>query len=274
MIKLAITDQKPALLWDSNTPGLDSATPPQIPTITPYLVEPPPGQQSVGAVIVCPGGAYVGLAPYEGEPVAKWLNSLGLAAFVCTYRVAPYRHPYPSMDAARAVQWVREYGPAAGINPRRVGLLGFSAGGHLVSTVGTHYTAGDPAAADPVARHSSRPDAMILCYPVISFQQYAHLGSAHNLLGPEPLPADLAALSNETQVNAQTPPAFVWHTADDDGVAVQNSLLFAEALAAAKVPFSLHIFPHGRHGLGLATEGPEWAPWTRLCGEWLKESGF
>lgn len=268
---LSPTDHTPLPLWEGEPPGLQEADPVHVPTLTPYLVDSP---APVGAVIVCPGGGYGHRAPHEGEPIAQWLNSLGIAAFVCAYRVAPYRHPYPSLDAGRAVQWVREHAAACGIRPDRVGLLGFSAGGHLVSTVGTRFGPGDPQSPDPVARHSNRPDALVLCYPVISFVQYAHLGSARNLLGEDPSPEDLAAFSSERNVTPQTPPSFLWHTADDPGVPVQNSLLFAGALAAAGVPLALHVFPHGRHGLGLAPEAPEVAVWTDLCGEWLKQLGF
>jgi acetyl esterase/lipase len=258
-------------LWPDGTPGLDTAAPEFVPTLTPYLLDP---SAPTGAVIVCPGGGYSGRAPHEGEPIARRLNEFGIQAFVCDYRVSPYRHPYPSLDASRAVRWVRAHAAEYNILPDRIGLLGFSAGGHLVSTVGTHYDGGDPEAADPVDRSSSRPDALVLCYPVISFGPHGHQGSRNNLLG-EKAPADLVlSLCNDTQVTADTPPSFLWHTADDAGVPVLNSLLFAAALARCGVPHEIHVYEQGRHGLGLALEDPHVATWSQLCGEWLKNLGF
>jgi acetyl esterase/lipase len=156
-----------------------------------------------------------------------------------------------------------------------VGILGFSAGGHLASTVGTHFGAGDPNAADPIDRQGSRPDAMILCYPVLTFEPpFRHEGSMYNLLGPNP-PDDLRlSLSSETQVTAETPPTFLWHTADDAGVPVENSLLMAAALSAQHVPFELHVYPHGAHGLGLAPDDPHVGTWPTLCAQWLKGMGW
>ena len=244
----------------------------ELPTIVPYPVE---SAAPVGAVVVCPGGGYAGRADHEGGPIALMLNEFGIAGFVCHYRVAPNRHPVPLMDASRAVRWVRAHAEGYGVDPERVGILGFSAGGHLASTVGTHFDAGDPDAADPLDRLSSRPDAMILCYPVITFEPpHRHVGSMDNLLGPEP-PEDLRlSLSNELMVTPETPPTFLWHTAEDAGVPVENSLLMASALSAAGVPFELHVYPHGAHGLGLAPGDPHVATWAGLCGEWLKGLGF
>jgi acetyl esterase/lipase len=258
-------------LWPDGAPGLDQATPAFDPTLTPYLCA---AATPTGCVIVLPGGGYAGRADHEGEPIARWPNSLGLSAFVCDYRVAPYRHPYPSLDAGRAVRWVRAHAAEYGVLPDRIGLLGFSAGGHLAATVGTHFDAGDPGATDPVARVSNRPDALVLCYPVISFGPGGHQGSMHNLLGEGPAPELVRSLSNELQVTADTPPTFLWHTADDEGVPVRNSLLFAAALAAHGVPHELHVYQSGPHGLGLAEAYPHVATWTRLCGEWLQGLGF
>jgi acetyl esterase/lipase len=258
-------------LWPDGAPGLDQAAPAFDPTITPY---PCPGDDPAGAVVICPGGGYAGRADHEGEPIARWLNTCGLHAFVCDYRVAPYRHPFPLVDAQRAVRWVRAHAAEYRVDPARVGLLGFSAGGHLVSTVGTHFDLGDPDATDPVDRLSCRPDALILCYAVISFGPHGHTGSMHNLLGDDPPPDLVLSLSNELQVTAETPPTFLWHTADDAGVPVENSLLFAQALSAHRVPHELHVYQSGRHGLGLAEEDPHVASWSRLSGEWLKGLGF
>jgi acetyl esterase/lipase len=225
-------------------------------------------------VIVCPGGGYGGRAPHEGEPIALWLNSIGVSAFVLDYRVAPYRNPCELMDAQRAIRYVRSHARDFNIDPKHIGILGFSAGGHLASSAGTHYDNGKPDAADPVDRMSCRPDTMILCYAVITFGEFGHNGSMVNLLGPDP-PQDLRDLfSNEKQVTAHTPPTFLWHTEDDPGVPVENSLLFAQALRRNKVSFELHIFKTGRHGLGLAPGDPHVGAWMQSCGEWLKKLGF
>jgi acetyl esterase/lipase len=231
---------------------------------------PVPSKKPVGAIIVCPGGAYADLAPHEGEPIARWANSLGYAAFVLHYRLA--RHPAPLNDAQKAIRYLRSQAKAFNIEPSQIGILGFSAGGHLAAASGVFFTPGNVASEDPQARVSSRPDAMILCYPVISFGPYGHRESMINLLGENP-PANLVEeFSLEKAVSSQTPPAFIWHTADDDGVPVENSLLLAKALRDHDVPFALHVFPHGRHGLGLG-EGLS-ADWTELCGKWLRDLGF
>jgi acetyl esterase/lipase len=261
----------PIPLWPNVAPGLNEATPPEVPNIVPFVLR---AEQARGAVVVCPGGGYAGRADHEGGPVAEWLNGLGLSAFVCNYRVTPYKHPYPSLDASRAVRWVHYHAEGWGITPERIGILGFSAGGHLASTVGTHYDAGNPQAEDPIDRVSSRPDAMILCYPVITFGEYRHHGSMVNLIGENPRDALRESLSNEKQVTPDTPPTFLWHTADDEGVPVANSLLMAEALAHARVPFELQVFQSGPHGLGLAPGDPHVAHWTELCGEWLLKLAF
>jgi len=258
-------------LWSGATPGLDTATPTHVPTIIPFPVERP---EPAGAVVVCPGGGYSGRAPHEADPIARRLNDFGIAGFVCHYRVAPYRHPFPMLDAQRAVRWVRAHAAEYNVDPQKVGILGFSAGGHLASTVTTHYDVGDPNAADPVDRMSCRPDASILCYAVISFGRFRHTGSMVNLLGETPPEELRQSLSNETQVTPDTPPTFLWHTADDGGVPVQNSLLFADALACQRVPFELHVYQSGQHGLGLAPEKPHIATWSQLCGEWLNGLGF
>jgi acetyl esterase/lipase len=226
------------------------------------------------AIVVCPGGGYTIRAEHEGEPVARWLNSIGLPAFVCHYRVQPFRHPCAFDDARRALRWVRHHAPQWRIDPNRVGMLGFSAGGHLVSTVGTHWDYGDPRADDPLERISCRPDAMVLCYPVITLGEHGHQGCATNLLGDEPDETLRGELSNETQVTPETPPTFLWHTADDAGVSVKHSLLFAEALDRCGVLFELHVFQSGAHGLGLAPDDPAVSAWTSLCEEWLRGLGF
>jgi len=260
-----------AILWPEGTPNALGQDAEDIPTLVPYLVD---GGERTPAIVVCPGGGYARRAEHEGEPVALWLNSLGISAFVVHYRVAPYRHPNPLSDAQRAIRTVRHRAGEWNIDPNRVGILGFSAGGHVASSAGTHFDAGRPGAADPIERESSRPDLLVLCYPVISFGEYAHKGSLGNLLGAEPDDALVELLSNEKQVTELTPPTFLWHTADDVAVPVENSLLFASALSRSKVPFELHVFESGRHGLGLAEDQPGVSAWTDVCATWLRKRGF
>lgn len=258
-------------LWEEETPGYESAEERFEPYMKPYLLE---RNSPGGAVIVLPGGGYQGRADHEGEPVALWLNSIGLSAFVVQYRVAPYRHPYPLLDAQRAIRLVRHHAQEWSIDPERIGILGFSAGGHLAAWASNDHDSGDPEALDPVERQSSRPNASILCYPVISFNEFSHEGSVHNLLGEHPSEAMRRTLSMQHAVKPGTPPAFLWHTSDDGAVPVENSLLYAGALSKHQIPFELHVFPHGRHGLGLAEEEPDASRWTELCEGWLRSIGF
>ncbi|GAB4124174.1 MAG: alpha/beta hydrolase [Roseiflexaceae bacterium] len=238
------------------------------PSLTPYLLD---GPGPFPLVIVVPGGGYARRAPHEAEPIARWLNLLGVAAVVLNYRVHPFQHPIPLQDGLRAVRMVRHYAQEWHVDPQRIGMLGFSAGGHLTATVGTHFDAGSANAADPIERQSSRPDLLILCYAVISFGVFAHSGSRTMLLGEGQHDQELIAnLSNETQVSRQTPPTFLWHGVDDASVPVENSMLFAAALRRHQVPFALHLFPQARHGLGLA-EGNPAVEWTRLCAVWLAQ---
>ena len=259
-------------LWaPGQVPGAMGTEDRDVPKLTPFLV---PGGGPRAAVIVCPGGGYANLAPHEGAPIARWLNGLGISAFVLQYRVAPYKHPYPLADAQRAIRTVRHRSGEWGVDPERVGILGFSAGGHLTATAGTHWDRGDAAAEDPIERMSCRPDLLVLCYAVVTFSSFRHEGSMHNLLGQQP-PEDLRrSLCNDEQVNAQTPPTFLWHTADDAAVPVENSLLFAAALSRHRVPFGLHVYEHGRHGLGLAEDDPDVRSWSERCGVWLAGHGF
>ncbi|CAG7614974.1 Acetylxylan esterase [Paenibacillus solanacearum] len=259
------------LLWPQGTPNALGEEQEDRPTLVPFLVE---SAEPTSAVVVCPGGGYGRRAEHEGEPVARWLNTLGISAIVLHYRVAPYRHPNPLMDAQRAIRTVRHNAAAWNVDPKRVGILGFSAGGHLASTAGTQFDGGDAEAADPIERESSRPDALVLCYPVITFGAHTHSGSRNNLLGDPAEPALVQQMSSENRVTELTPPTFIWHTADDAGVPVENAMLFASALRKHKVPFELHIYESGRHGLGLAQEHPEARTWPNLCANWLKKQGF
>lgn len=237
------------------------------------------GNATGQAVVVCPGGGYGGLAyDWEGSDFAGWLNSRGIAAVILSYRlpvdgdVAHQKWLCPLLDAQRAIRLTRAHAADWGINPAKVGIMGFSAGGHLASTAGTHFDAGDTKAADPVDHLSSRPDFMILVYPVITMEVgVAHLGSRSNLLGENP-PADLVRhYSNELQVTNETPPTFLVHAGDDNAVPVQNSVLFHAALLAHKVPAELHVYPNGGHGFSLAIGKGHLQTWTDVCARWLAE---
>lgn len=260
-------------LWPDAAPGAMGSEPSDVPTLTPYL---PPRERATGAaVIVCPGGGYQMLADHEGRPVAEWLNTLGIAAFVLKYRIAPrYHHPAPMLDAQRALRLVRARAGEWGIDSRRIGILGFSAGGHLASTAATHFDAGKPDAGDPIERVSSRPDLVILVYPVITMREQTHGGSKRNLLGAQPDPRMVALMSNDEQVSKDTPPAFLIHTVNDAAVPVENSLLFAAALRRAGVPYEMHLYERGPHGFGLAPNDPILSSWPARCADWLRLHGF
>lgn len=269
-ISIPISPRPSIPLWEPDASDAPSYTEEAPPHLVPYLVA-----KARTAVVVCPGGGYSRRADHEGAPIARWLNSLGVSAFVLHYRVSPHQHPEPLADAQRALRLIRHRSAEWGIDSARVGILGFSAGGHLAATLSTHWDRGLGPTTDSVEHESCRPDFTILCYPVISMSApYAHSGSLKNLLGDAPSSDVQKELSNEAQVHAETPPAFIWHTADDAGVSVEHSLDYARALRRHGVAFSLHIFPHGRHGLGLANEQPEVAQWTRLCATWLSTQGF
>jgi acetyl esterase/lipase len=273
---LAAEVKGPIPLWPDGAPGALGKDEKDIPTITPYL--PDSAKATGAAIVVCPGGGYGGLAPHEGNDYALWLNDNGVAALVLKYRLGSggYRHPVMLNDAARAVRLVRTKAAEWKVDPKRVGIMGSSAGGHLASTLLTHFDSGKPDAEDLVERQSSRPDAGILCYAVITMGRFTHQGSKNNLLGKDPSPELVKLLSNELQVTKETPPCFVWHTYEDNGVPVENSLLFAEALRTAGVPFDLHVYQKGRHGIGL-NDKPPFAnahPWAKDCLFWLKEQGF
>jgi acetyl esterase/lipase len=275
----ALADDKPTLpesipLWPEGPPGVAKDAPGPRPTLT--LYRPSPDKATGAAVVVCPGGGYGGLADHEGRPIAEWLNGLGVTAVVLKYRLAPQSH-HPAMlqDAARAIRTVRANAETWKVAPNRVGVLGFSAGGHLASTIATHFDPGDPNATDPVEKYSSRPDRAILIYPVITLTApYTHNGSKRNLLGESPSQELTESLSNELQVSKETPPTFLVHTDEDTIVPPENSLLFALALRKAKVPVELHLFEKGPHGLGLGRPGFAFSEWPQLCAKWLEGQGF
>jgi acetyl esterase/lipase len=227
--------------------------------------------------VVCPGGGYQHLADHEGEPVARWANENGAAGLVLRYRLAPrYRHPAMLHDVLRALRTVRARADEWGLDPARVAVLGFSAGGHLASTAATLYDAGRPDDPDPVERQSSRPDAAVLVYPVITLQgPSAHTGSRGNLAGGDAEPDLLDLLSTDERVTSDTPPTFLVHSSDDGPVPVENSLRFAAALAAHKVPFAMQVYESGGHGYGMGRAGdPTTSEWPRQCAHWLRARGF
>ena len=262
----------PELLWPNGAPGALGTDDVDKPSLTPYLAKSPNGT----AVIVCPGGGYQNLAmDHEGVQIARWLNSLGISAFVLKYRLGPkYHHPAMINDAQRAIRTVRSRAESLHIQPDRIGIWGFSAGGHLASTAATHFDSGDPNASDPIDRAGSRPDFAILAYPVISLGEFAHVGSRNNLLGKNPDPKLVEDLSNDQRVTAQTPPTFLFHTTADATVPVENSVRFYLALRKAGVPAELHIFQNGPHGVGLAPTDATLSAWGGLLANWLRERGL
>ena len=268
--------EKEIPLWANGAPGAKGQKPVDIPTITPFLVQ--KENNTKAAIVICPGGGYGGLAQHEGKTYAQFLQKHGINSFVLKYRLgsAGYRHPIMLMDAARAIRTVRTKSSEWNIDPKKIGIMGSSAGGHLTSTMITHFDNGDPKARDLIDRTSSRPDIGILCYPVITMGEFTHRGSKRNLLGDNP-PGELVdLLSSEKQVKKNTPPTFIWHTMEDRAVPVENSLLFTSALRKSKIPFSLHIYQKGRHGIGLADKPPfkNVHPWAKDLVFWLTEQGF
>lgn len=263
----------PVALWPADDPAMAGVPTELQPTITPYI--PAAGVRTGASVVVCPGGGYGGLAPHEGEPVALWLNSIGVAGFVLKYRHAPnFRHPIPLGDAQRAIRTIRARAGEWGLDGTRIGILGFSAGGHLTASAGTHYDAGNAQATDPIERVSCRPDALILVYPVITMDNWGHAGSRKNLLGENPDPKLLELMSNEKQVTKDTPPTFLIHTLNDSGVDADNSTAFAASLKKAGVPFEYHLFEDGPHGFGLGDKYPKLKMWPDLCAGWLRAHKF
>jgi acetyl esterase/lipase len=265
-------------LWAGAAPGAQGTQDEDQPTLAPYLV--PQGRGTGTAVIVCPGGGYAHLSmDLEGHQVARWLNSIGVAAFVLKYRLGPkYHHPVELGDAQRAIRTVRYKAAEWRVLPDRVGIMGFSAGGHLASTAGTHFDAGGahsgPGAADAIDRVSSRPDFLVLCYPVVTFGQFTHRGSREMLLGDNPDPKLVEDLSNELRVTPQTPPTFLFHTTSDPMVPVENSVQFYMALRKAGVPAEMHLYELGPHGVGLAQTDAALSTWTARLADWLRGRGL
>lgn len=266
--------QTPLRLWDGDAPNALGKEAADIPVVTPYLA---PKETATGAaVLICPGGGYSTVVDVkEGSVIAEWLNSIGVTAFVLKYRVGPrYGQPNPMLDAARAMRLVRHRAKEWNVDPKRLAIMGFSAGGHLASTIATHFDAGQSDAKDPIDRESSRPDLQILVYPVITMGVNTHGGSRLNLIGANPTPEMIAYYSNELQVKPDSPPAFIVHTIEDQKVPYEHSLKYAAALSDKKIPFELHIFEKGPHGFGLAKSDPVLSPWTAMLESWLRVRGF
>ncbi len=265
---------EPIPLWPQGAPLAKGSAVADIPTLSIY--KPAQNLTTGAAIVVCPGGGYGALADHEGHDYAKFLNSIGITAAVLKYRVAPYQHPAPMLDAARAIRYLRSKVDELKLDPNRIGIMGSSAGGHLTATMATHFDDGDKSASDPIERVSSRPDVAILCYPVITLtnEAFVHKGSRKNLLGETPDAKLVELMSNEKQVTAKTPPTFLFHTMDDASVPVENSILFAEALRKNKVPYEMHIYEHGRHGVGLAPYDNALNTWPKLLENWLRARAF
>ena len=264
-------------LWPGGAPGASGNDAADAPSLAVFL---PPGWRASGTgMVICPGGAYrMLMTSYEGADIARWLNSFGVAGFVLSYRIAPrYHYPAPLRDVQRAIRLVRANAGRFGIRADRVGVIGFSAGGHLASLALTHFDTGDTGARDDIDRFSSRPDFGILAYPVITARPpWTHQLSMDNLLGPVPDPELLDEVSSELRVTSETPPTFLMHTAEDAAVPVENSLLFYEAMRRAHVPGELHIYQEGPHGAGLANgrHGAYFVPsllsWSVDAERWLR----
>lgn len=249
--------------WD-DTFIEDGEISPRKPTITHYPAE------SKSAVIIFPGGGYTMRAAHEGEGYAKWFRSIGITSFVVDYRVAPYKHPAQISDAMRAVKYVRHSADKYGIDKNKIAVMGSSAGGHLAGSVSVHYDKDMYKHTDDIDKENCRPDASILCYPVIDMFEYRHDGSRQNLIGERASYKDKELMSLYNHVTEDTPQTFIWHTASDQTVPVENSLMYAQALSKAQVPFELHVYPIGHHGLGCAEELPHVAQWLTSLDNWLK----
>jgi acetyl esterase/lipase len=261
-------------LWPTTAPGALGDSSADIPTLTIY--RPKIIASTHAAMIICPGGGYYYCAPNEIKPPANWLNSLGITAFVLRYRLGPtYRYPIPLEDVQRAIRLVRSRAVEFDIDPDRVGVIGFSAGGHLAAGAATAFDLGNPRALDTVDRSSSRPDLAMLVYPVITMKLcYGKTRSREFLLGKNPSPELIERASIEDHVSPQTPPCFIIQAADDRVISPSNSLLMATACFGSKVPFELHIYPRGGHGFDVGSRDPLMKPWLTLASAWFTRYGF
>jgi acetyl esterase/lipase len=262
-------------LWEQGAPGAVGDAPEDRPAITAFLPE--PALANGTAVLIFPGGGYRRLAvEKEAMQAVRWMNSLGVAAFVVHSRLGPrYHHPAMIQDAQRAIRMVRSRAGEWGIDPGRVGAVGFSAGGHLAATAGTLFDDGIPGSPDPVDASGSRPDFLVLGYPVVAMDgPYVHPGSREHLLGPDPGPELVELLSLHRQVGPRTPPTFLVASTDDAAVPVENTLLLFRALRDAGIPVEMHVFQNGEHGFGLAPDDPVLASWAGLCEAWMRRAGW
>lgn len=274
--KATLTLSETQILWPDGAPGALGNEAKDQPKITVY--RPEDSSETMSAILICPGGGYGGLAmDHEGKQIAQWMNQLGVVACVLDYRHRGkgYGHPSPMLDAQRGIRWIRSNALSMNIDPDKIGVIGFSAGGHLASTVSTHFDAGVPDAKDPIETVSCRPDFSILCYGVLQFgQPTTHMGSQRNLLGDDADPKLIESLSNDKQVTPETPPTFLWHTHEDTVVPPQNSAEYYLALKQHNVPAELHIFEKGRHGVGLAKGISGTDAWPLLCEKFLIRQGI
>jgi acetyl esterase/lipase len=279
----SIADQLPhgsvTMLWDGDAPGAQGTTTADKPQLE-FFGAPGEGKLADGkrtAVIVCPGGGYTQVVlGKEGVRIAEWLNGQGISAFVLTYRIAPkYSYPYPILDGQRAVRWVRAHAQEYGIAPNRIGVWGFSAGGHMVGVLGTRFDSGKPDASDPVERVSDRPDFAISSYGGLTLDpKVAKPGAMKSLLGPNPTPEVVAEMSPEKNVTKDTPPYFLYATQTDQSVPVLSSVVFFEALTRAGVPAEMHIFELGPHGTALGGAYPALSIWPDILRNWLRINGW
>jgi acetyl esterase/lipase len=274
-MSVGAAEKQTLLLWEHNVPNALGNAEKDKPKITVHF---PAADKAVGtAVVVCPGGAYIGLAMnHEGDQIAEWFCSLGITAAILDYRHRGkgYGEPNPLLDVQRAIRTVRHNAAAWKIDPHKIGVMGFSAGGHLASSAGTHFDDVKEPSND-IDKVSCRPDFMILCYPVIVFDSPAtHRGSQANLVGKEASKELIDYYSSEKQVTDRTPPTFLWSTTEDSCVPPENSIEFYLALRKHKIPAELHIFQKGRHGLGLAKGNTGTEQWSTLCQFWLQNNGL
>lgn len=266
---------KTMLLWPAGAPGALADEDVDKPMLTVFLPATPNATKT--GVVVAPGGSYTHLAmEKEGFAFARWLNERGVAAFVLTYRLGPkYHYPVELEDAQRAIRMVRVHAAEWGVETDHVGMWGSSAGGHLAATAGTKFDSGNSSASDPIEQQGSRPDFLVLAYPVITFEKpFLHRVSLKYLLGDTPDPKLVDDLSAETQVTKETPPTFLFATTDDKTVPVMNSVMFYSALVKAGVPVEMHLFQHGGHGAGLAAANPQLSVWPDLLAKWMRERGY
>lgn len=260
-------------LWPENFSEGKSKDGEFVPVLDIYTLN---SSEAKGAVVICPGGGYAHRAPHEGKDIALRFNELGFHAFVVQYRVSPNRFPAPQQDVFRAIKIVRSRADEWKVKADKIAVCGFSAGGHLTASTGTLFNEVEFTVGDKADAVSQKPDALILCYPVISSGEHGHVGSFNNLLGENADSGLREKYSLEKRITAETPPTFLWHTGKDPVVPVENSLLWCLALQKYKTPFELHVFPEGRHGLGLGVDPAvsEIQVWPDLCATWLKKMGW